>query len=163
MLTSAIWSCEKKESTIIDNTKELQNKIDSLTIVRSRVDTVLKIQKVEKIKIVEKIKLMQPKEVDSTLFCRYKDSLNDKVKLQIAVDLAECDFLKNENKMFAEIIKIEETKNFVKDTIIIKKDSIIVEKDVIIVDLKKQVVKEKDKKNFWKIPTIITTLLLILR
>ena len=112
-----------------------------MTKIQSRIDTVLKIRKVEKIKIVEKIKLMRPKEVDSTLFCRYKDSLNDKVKLQIATDLAWYDCLNNENKMLNEIIKIEETKNLVKDTIILKKDSIISVKKRVIGKIKEKRMK----------------------
>lgn len=163
LLILAIWSCEKKESPIIDNTKDLYKKIDSLTILRSRIDTVLKIQKVEKIKIVERIKIMKPKEVDSTLFFRYNDSMTDSVKKQIAIDLSELDCVKEENKSLYQIIEIEENKNLVKDIVIFKKDSLLGEKDVIIIDLKKQVVKEENKKSFWKISTIIPTLLLIFK
>lgn len=82
LLASAIWSCEKKESPIIDNTKELQNKIDSLTIARSRVDTVFVLQKKRIVKIIEK-NISQEKE-------------------------AYCDFLKNENAMLVEQLCILE-------------------------------------------------------
>lgn len=160
---SVIWSCDKKQNTIIDNTKSLQKKIDSLTVVRSKIDTVLKIQTVQKIKIVEMIKSMPPKEIDSALVCRYKDSMNDVVKKQIVVDLTECDFIKKENENLYKIVKIEEIKNLIKDTIITKKDSTIFEKNEIIVNLKKQVVNEKTNKNLWKGGTIISILISIFR
>lgn len=160
---SVIWSCDKKQNPIIDNTKSLQKKIDSLTVVRSKIDTVLKIQTVQKIKIVEMIKSMPPKEIDSTLVCRYKDSMNDVVKKQIVVDLTECDFIKKENENLYKIVKIEEIKNLIKDTIITKKDSTIFEKNEIIVNLKKQVVNEKTNKNLWKGGTIISILISIFR
>ncbi len=160
---SVIWSCDKKQNPIIDNTKSLQKKIDSLTVVRSKIDTVLKIQTVQKIKIVEMIKSMPPKEIDSTLVCRYKDSMNDVVKKQIVVDLTECDFIKKENENLYKIVKIEEIKNLIKDTIITKKDSTIFEKNEIIVNLKKQVVNEKTNKNLWKGGAIISILISIFR
>jgi hypothetical protein len=163
LLMSVIWSCDKKQNPIIDNTKSLQKKIDSLTVVRSKIDTVLKIQTVQKIKIVEMIKSMPPKGIDSTLVCRYKDSMNDVVKKQIVVDLTECDFIKKENENLYKIVKIEEIKNLIKDTIITKKDSTIFEKNEIIVNLKKQVVNEKTNKNLWKGGAIISILISIFR
>jgi len=163
ILALLAFGCQKKEVQVFENTKDLYKKIDSLTMARSRIDTVLKIQKVERIKIVEKIKLMRPKEVDSTLFCRYKDSLTDKVKLQIATDLAWADCLNDENKMLSEIIKIEEIKSSIKDTIIAKKDSVISEKNKLLEKSEKKLIQEQSKTKdwFWKGASAVLGILLI--
>ena len=54
LLVSAIWSCDKKENPIIDNTKSLQKKIDSLMLEKAKTDTFYVCKKKTIVKFVDK-------------------------------------------------------------------------------------------------------------
>ncbi len=134
-------SCQSNNELKIDS-KELNKKIEILQKQKEKVKTEIVYVQNKTVKAIEKVRPMTTSEIEEYYLKRYGNSQisNDTIAKKNIVELIEKDGCIEELKLTNDALVIEESKGIFKDTIIRK---------------------EKRKKNFWKVATVVVGSLFI--